>query len=47
MNARTIFENLEDVKGTPDGPAIILLEFMSSYDYVAPENWDGHRIINE
>lgn len=28
-----------------DGPSLVLLNFMESYDYKAPDNWTGVRTI--
>jgi hypothetical protein len=29
--------------GSDDGPSITLLNFMSNYDFDAPEEWKGYR----
>jgi len=29
-----------------DGPTVALLRFMRQTDYVAPEDWPGHRVLN-
>ncbi|KAL8443491.1 hypothetical protein Emed_006772 [Eimeria media] len=45
--AREIFVRTQYMLGVEDGPSTVLLHFMSTKNYVAPEDWGGFRELIE
>jgi hypothetical protein len=42
-----MFEAMDAIRGTPDGPSVHLLGFMQGVNYKVPENWQGHKVLVE
>lgn len=45
--AREIFARTQYMLGVEDGPSTVLLHFMSTKNYIAPEDWGGFRELVE
>lgn len=45
--AKTEFELVQTSKGSPDFPTNSLLKVMQDYDFKAPSDWEGFRILTE
>lgn len=45
--AMVLLKGSHKLKGDIDGPATNILEFMARHNYLAPDNWNGVRELNE
>lgn len=45
-DARTKLEQMEDIRGSPDGPSLSLLTVMRAHNFKAPADWEGWRDLD-
>ena len=46
QDARSKLEEMESIRGTPDGPSLSLLTVMRAHDFNAPADWEGWRDLD-
>jgi class 3 adenylate cyclase len=44
--ARVKLEQMEEIRGTPDGPSLSLLRVMREHNFKAPADWEGWRELD-
>lgn len=46
QEARQILEEVESIRGSPDGPSLTLLSIMEEHNFRAPADWEGWRELD-